>query len=185
MIVFPTLFQGGCTVTLNEPDLVRWCQTVEAEKITHAFIVPTIAYRLLELPEARASDLSSLKTVIYAAAPMSPAKTVLLIERFGPIFVQAYGSTEHFAATLSLSKKDHIVTKDEESRLASAGRRVPGVEVFIADDDGNPVKRGETGELYLRSRSTCLGYEKNPQKTVMWVIATSRAIFISSIVRKT
>lgn len=165
MLVFPTLFRGGCSVTMNEPDLSSWCEAVEQERITHAFLVPTLAYRLLDLPEAAEFDLSSLKTVLYGAAPMSPAKSARLIKRFGPIFLQLYGASEHFCVTLALSKKDHIVGEGEEARLAAAGRRTPNVEVFIGDDDGKPVKRGERGELYLRSRAICKGYEGNPEKT--------------------
>jgi len=165
MMLLPVLFSGGCTVTMNAPSLENWCRYIQQEKISHAFIVPTLAYRLLEMPEAREYDLSSLRTVLYGAAPMSPAKAKLLVERFGSIFTQVYGSTEHLAATLCLSKKDHIVDSETEGRLASAGRRSTGIELSVCDDDGNPVPVGELGEFYLRSRSTCLGYEGNPEKT--------------------
>lgn len=165
MMCFPTLFRGGCTITMNEPNLVKWCDVVAQEKVTHAFLVPTLTYRLLAMPEAEPERLESLVTVFYGAAPMSPAKTEALLAKYGPKFVQVYGSTEHFALTLVLSKNDHIVGPGEEGRLASAGKRVPGVEVRIMDDDGNPVARGEMGEMYLRSRATISGYVGNPEGT--------------------
>ncbi|WP_139068791.1 class I adenylate-forming enzyme family protein [Hyphomonas sp. ND6WE1B] len=165
MTVLPTLFSGGCTVTMNEPSLENWCRYVQEERITHAFLVPTIAYRLLEMQEANKFDLSSLQTVLYGAAPMSPSKAKALVERFGSIFVQVYGSTEHLAATLTLGKNDHLIDQSTEGKLASAGRRVTGAEVSICDNEGNPVPVGELGEFYLRSRATCLGYEGNPEKT--------------------
>jgi acyl-CoA synthetase (AMP-forming)/AMP-acid ligase II len=49
--------------------------------------------------------------------------------------------------------------------LSSAGRVTAGVVVEIMDDDGEPVKRGEIGEFWLRSRGVCLGYLDNPEKT--------------------
>ena len=165
MMLQPTLFRGGCTVTMNQPDLERWCEHIEKERITHAFVVPTIAYRLLEMPEAERYDLSTLKTIFYGAAPMSPAKAKKLVAKFGPLFMQVYGSTEHLVATLFLGKAEHVGDTQTEKRLASAGRRNAGVEVTICDDDGNPVLQGEVGELYLRSRGTCQGYEGNPEKT--------------------
>ena len=162
MLVQPTMLLGGCTVTMNEPSLELWCQYVEQERITHAFVVPTLAYRLLEMPEAEKFDLSTLKTVFYGAAPMSPSKAKQLVARFGPVFIQAYGSTEHLAVALYLGKEKH---EGDDKRLASAGRRNNGIELTICDDDGNPVPRGEVGEFYIRSRGTCQGYEGNPEKT--------------------
>lgn len=163
LMVFPTLFQGGCTITLNEPDLAQWCRVVEKEAATHCFLIPTLAYRLLELPEAQSADLSSLRSAVYSAAPMAPAKTKKLIEKFGAIFFQAYGSTENLAVATSLTKKDH--TDADPARLASVGRRMAGAEIYVADDAGNPVQQGELGEILIRSRAVCLGYLNNPEKT--------------------
>jgi fatty-acyl-CoA synthase len=161
--VFPTLFQGGCTITINEPDLAHWCRVVERERATHCFLIPTLAYRLLDLPEAQGADLSSLRSVVYSAAPMAPAKIKKLIEKFGSIFFQAYGSTENLAVATSLTKKDH--TEAGPVRLASVGRRNAGAEIYVADDDGKPVQTGEIGEIRIRSRAICLGYLNNPEKT--------------------
>lgn len=165
MFFTPGFFVGGCNITLNEPDLVRYCKTIEKERISHAMMVPTLLYRLLELSEAETCDLSTLKAMIYGAAPMSPAKLKLLQEKFGNIFVQVYGSTEHFAIALSLSKAAHKVDETTEHRLASAGQVTAGVEVVVVDDDGQALPRGEIGEMWLRSRGTCMGYLDNPEKT--------------------
>lgn len=166
MLVLPALFRGGCTLTMNLPDLAAFCRHVEKECITTTLLVPTLLYRLLELPEARDANLSSLESVYYGAAPMSPSKLKLLQEKFGNIFVQAYGSTEHLGVALSLGKAAHRLEKPEdEERLASAGQPVPGVELLVMSEQGEPVSRGEIGELWLRSRAICLGYYHNPEKT--------------------
>lgn len=160
------LFQGGCNVTQNVADLGEYCKNLENERITHAFLVPTLLYRLLELSEAAEADLTSLHTVFYGAAPMSAGKLKLLQERFGNIFVQVYGSTENLAIALSLCKKDHIIDSNVGlKRLSSAGQITSSVEVMIADDNGKPVAKGEAGELWLRSRGICQGYLNNPEKT--------------------
>ncbi|MBA36061.1 MAG: long-chain fatty acid--CoA ligase [Oleispira sp.] len=165
MFVVPAFFAGGCNVTLNEPDLAQYCKVIERERVTHAMMVPTLLYRLLELPEALNSDFSFLQNMFYGAAPISPSKLKHLQEQFGNIFIQVYGSTEHFCLALSLSKTDHCVDAQTEGRLASAGRITAGVEVVVMDDDGKPVPRGQLGEFWLRSRGTCLGYLDNPEKT--------------------
>ena len=166
MMSLPTLFRGACTVTMNVPDLAALCRNIEAERITSTFLVPTILYRLLDLPEAQAADLSTLDTVYYGAAPMSPTKLKLLQKSFGNIFVQLYGATEHAAVSLSLPKYAHRAeTADQEAQLAAAGLPLPGVEILIMNDDGSPVAQGEIGEIWIRSRAICLGYYLNPEGT--------------------
>jgi acyl-CoA synthetase (AMP-forming)/AMP-acid ligase II len=64
-----------------------------------------------------------------------------------------------------MTKADHIVVDGADSHLASAGRPLPGVEVQIMDDDGNPVERTEIGEIWLRSRAVVPGYFGNPEQT--------------------
>jgi len=125
------LFMGSCQLTQNLPDLEQFCANIQAEKVTSTLLVPTVLYRLLELEESGKYDLSSLITVYYGAAPMNPDKLKKLQAKFGNIFVQVYGSTEHPAVTTALGKEDHIVEKEEdEGRLASCGRvtrRDPGI----------------------------------------------------------
>ena len=61
IVFFPILFRGGCTITMNDRSLATWCRTVEREKATATLMVPSMLYRLLEAPEAREHDLSSLR----------------------------------------------------------------------------------------------------------------------------
>ena len=165
MILPSTFYAGGCTVTMNVSGLTEWCRIVEEERITHCLMVPTILYRLMEIPAAAERDLSTLKTITYGAAPMSPSKLKGLIEKFGTIFIQGYGSTEHFSPAAALLKSDHVLDIPEDiERLASTGKITIGSEVKLMDDDGNPVADGERGELWLRSRGVCLGYLDNPKK---------------------
>ncbi|MBC8641257.1 AMP-binding protein [Caballeronia sp. EK] len=161
--LLPTLFRGGCTVTQNTPDLVQWCRNLEAERITMAMLVPTLLYRLLDMPEALKHDLTTLRTIYYGAAPMSPAKLAPLQERFGNIFVQVYGSTECLQPVATLNKSDHAVATP--ARLASAGRIACGVELLVVEADGAPVAQGVIGEIWVRAGATIRGYLHNPEDT--------------------
>ena len=67
MVFFPILFKGGCTITMNDRNMLTWCRTVEREKVTGSLMVPSMLYRLLEAPEAREFDLSTLQTIFYGA----------------------------------------------------------------------------------------------------------------------
>ena len=166
MVFFPIVFKGGCTITMNDRSMLTWCRTVEREKVTATVMVPSMLYRLLDAPEAREFDLSSLQTIFYGASPMMPARLKQLRERFGNIFVQLYGSSEHPGAATSMSKADHQPDHNgDESHFASAGRLVPGVEILIVDRDGRRVPHGHDGEIWMRSRAICHGYLHAPDKT--------------------
>jgi fatty-acyl-CoA synthase len=161
-----TFYAGGATYTLNTPDLTVWCRTVQEERITHALLVPTLLYRLAAMNSAEEYELSSLRTLVYGAAPIAPAALGRLVEQFGPIFVQLYGSSEAPMCVSVLGKRDHdTATEASRQRLGSAGRITPGVELIIADDGGSPLPVGTTGEIWIRSRATIGGYYLNPEDT--------------------
>jgi len=166
IVFFPVLFKGGCNITINDRSMLTWCRTVERHKVTASLMVPSMLYRLLDAPEARAADLSSLQTMYYGASSMSPARTRQLIERFGNIFVQIYGSSEHPAAVSLMSKADHLPDRNgQEGHLASAGRVLPSVELRIVDRQGRTLPDGQDGEIWMHSRAICLGYLNQPDKT--------------------
>tara|TARA_Y100000296_G_scaffold87491_1_gene135715 strand:- start:21089 stop:22675 length:1587 start_codon:yes stop_codon:yes gene_type:complete len=166
MLFFPTFYAGGTNLTMNQLDMESWREQVEIERVTHSFLVPTVLYRLLELQRANPRDFSSLTTLIYGAAPMSPDKLGELVECFGKIFVQGYAATESPMTVALLSKAAHrLENADDLKRLSSAGQTTPGVELFIADPDGNPLPFGETGEIRIRCKAVIKGYYNNPEAT--------------------
>jgi len=164
----PTFYAGGTNITLNQLDLEQWRQTVEQQRVTHSFLVPTVLYRLLELQRANPRDFSSLNTVIYGASPMSPAKLEDLITCFGPIFVQGYAATEVPMFVSALDKAEHETARTSGGgikHLSSAGRPTPGVEVFVTDEQGKPLPTGQCGEIRIRSRGIIKGYYNNAETT--------------------
>lgn len=164
----PTFYAGGANVTLNQLDLEQWRQTVEQQRVTHSFLVPTVLYRLLELQRTNPRDFSSLNTLIYGAAPMSPAKLEELIACFGPIFAQVYAATEVPMFVSTLDKAEHEIGQKAEGgieHLSSAGRPTPGVEVYVTDERGKPLPMGQFGEIRIRSRAVIKGYYNNPETT--------------------
>jgi acyl-CoA synthetase (AMP-forming)/AMP-acid ligase II len=163
--ILSTFFRGGCNVTQNIADLRQWSLNVQTEKITNALLVPTPIYRLLEVKETAAYDLSSLTTIFYGGSPMSPAKLKFAQERFGNVFVQIYGATEVLQMVAMLSKADHL-TGVATGRLASAGQVGTGIEVKVVDEDGNEVPQGQTGEIWVRCRGTIDGYFNNSKGSV-------------------
>jgi fatty-acyl-CoA synthase len=163
---YPTFFVGGTNITMNALDLELWSRTAEAERVTHSFLVPTALYRLLDLQRAASRNFTSLRTVLYGAAPMSPTKLNDLIDCFGSIFAQGYASTEAAMFLSVLDKSEHRADSPQAiKRMSSAGRVTPGVEVFITDDAGKELPAGQTGEIRVRCRSVIQGYYGNPEGT--------------------
>ncbi|MEW5912776.1 MAG: AMP-binding protein [Thermodesulfobacteriota bacterium] len=165
-VVIPIHIKGGTVVTLNKVDLEQMGQVMEAEKVEMIYTVPTVAYRMLDAKLHQRYDLSSLKTIRYGAAPISPSKLEALLGVFGPIFVHGYGSTECWPSSTVLGRAEHSLEGPEQvQRLSSIGRPFPGQELMICDDEGQEMPVGERGELWMRGVNTIQGYYRDPEQT--------------------
>jgi len=150
----------GATVWITEGfDPLQTLDLIRTERLTWCFMVPTMIYRLLDALETHSSDISSLRTVLYGASPISRPKLVRALERFGPIFLQVYGQTEAPNFITTLSKSDHLVP---ELQL-SCGQPVLATQVRIAGPEGNELPLGEIGEVQVRSVYTLAAYHRDPE----------------------
>ncbi|MEW1722797.1 AMP-binding protein [Streptomyces sp. NPDC093109] len=160
--------RGGSVVVVPGAQVDTIIKAVETQGITEMFLPPTVLYRLLQVLDERTIDTSSLRYVIYGAAPMSVEKLRRGIERLGPIFTEVYGQSEAPASISFLLPHEHMadgqVASDE--RLASCGRPSPFVTLAIKDPvTGREVKHGETGEVCVRGDLVMKGYYKDPERT--------------------
>jgi long-chain acyl-CoA synthetase len=117
-------------------------QLIERERITHLHLVPIMFERLLKLPaEVRERyDVSSLRFVIHAAAPCSPTTKRAMIDWWGPIVHEYYGSTEIGAVTF-------LTAEEWLEHPGSVGRAMDGAVVRVLADDGSELPAGEIGEI--------------------------------------
>jgi fatty-acyl-CoA synthase len=158
--------KGGTLVTLNHADLEEMGRVIQAHSVELIYAVPTVLYRMLDLRLPERFDLPSLKTIRYGGAPISPAKLEALLEQFGRVFVQGYGSTECWPSCTILNKEDHATeTPDQIRRLASVGRPFPGQEILVCDPAGNPLPPESEGEIWVRGANTIVGYWRDPEQT--------------------
>ena len=120
-------------------------QAIEQHRISHMFMVPTMFIRLLRLPKdvREKYDLSSLRFIIHAAAPCPVEAKRGMIEWWGPIIHEFYGSTESSAVTLATSE-------DSLKKPGTVGRPVRGAEIVIVGDDGRELPAGQQGEIFTR-----------------------------------
>ena len=165
-VVIPVHLKGGTLYTLNRAEVELLGRCIQQEGVELIYTVPTVLYRMLDLDLPEKYDLSTLKTIRYGGAPISPSKLEVLLRRLGSVFVQGYGSTECWPSCTILAREDHgVESQGQIARLASVGRPFPGQEILLCDEDGRPVSPGCEGELYIRGANTIQGYYRAPGLT--------------------
>ena len=136
---------GDAMVLMPRFDPIALLELIERERLDTMFMVPTMFIRLLKLPQAvrRKYDVSSLRFVMHAAAPCPHDVKRAMIDWWGPVINEFYGSTESSAVTLASSA-------DTLAKPGTVGRAVEGAELRILDDDGRILPVGEIGEIFTR-----------------------------------
>ncbi|MGF1605967.1 MAG: long-chain-fatty-acid--CoA ligase [Rhodothalassiaceae bacterium] len=129
---------------------------IPAQGITHAFFVPAMMMALLQHPEARNTDYSSLQTIYYGASPIPLDLLKQGLAVFDTGFCQLYGLTETCGGCTYLPPDAHDVTKPEQ--LRSCGVPIPGIRVEVQDDQGRRLPPGQVGEICIATPSFMIGY---------------------------
>jgi acyl-CoA synthetase (AMP-forming)/AMP-acid ligase II len=158
--------RGGTLVIHRSFDARAVVETIQRDRITQLHLAPTLVQQVLDLPDIDRYDLSSLRTLNYAAAPMPLTTLKRAIRRFGPVLINGYGQTE--GAGCSLRKVYHRLDGDEKDlrRLTSVGQPVHDCAARIVDESDNEVARGAVGEICLRSPQNMAGYWNNSAATI-------------------
>ncbi|RLQ21093.1 long-chain fatty acid--CoA ligase [Seongchinamella sediminis] len=155
--VLSSVYSGRRVVQLANFTAGDWIALVNREKVTNAFVVPTMLARIVDsLGDDPSASLPSLRALAYGGGKMPLA----VIERAMQLlpnadFTNAYGLTETSSTIAVLGPQDHrdaAASEDQavRRRLVSVGRPLPGVEVEIRDDEGRTLAAGERGEIYVR-----------------------------------
>ena len=160
----PTVIKGGSLFVLPRFDPAEVLRTIEEQRITATMLVPSMLYALMDHPDSRTRDLSSLETVYYGASAINPVRLAEAIERFGPIFAQYYGQSEAPMVISYLAKADHDPAGHPE-RLASCGRPAAFLRTALLGEDGQPVATGEPGEICVAGPLLAGGYWNLPDET--------------------
>lgn len=155
---------GGRIVQFTEVTPQNMLGQLVGFKATHVIMVPTVMQLFITSPEASAADYSSVEHVVYGGSPISETVMLGAQKTFGAQLSQSYGLTETVGVTTFLRPEDHVVGPD--SKLRSAGRAVPGLEVAIMDPDtGALCAAGEVGEVVTRGPGVTTSYWRNPEAT--------------------
>jgi acyl-CoA synthetase (AMP-forming)/AMP-acid ligase II len=156
-----SVYSGRRIVQLPNFDAGDWLSVVREEKITNAFVVPTMLQRIIaeleeDLPTGETASLGSLRAISYGGGKM-PLPIIEKAMALFPTtdFTNAYGLTETSSTISVLTPEEHreAAASDDPAvrrRLVSVGRPLPTLEVRICDEDGKPVAAGERGEICVR-----------------------------------
>jgi long-chain acyl-CoA synthetase len=151
----------GATVILQPRfDPEELLAMIDRHRVTHLHMVPIMFHRLLKLPdEVKARyDLSSLRFVVHAAAPCPPPIKRAMIEWWGPVINEYYGSTETSAVVFCTSD-------DWLSHPGTVGKPWPEADVRVIDAEGRSLPAGEVGEVVAKIRGVAdFTYHGDDQK---------------------
>ena len=146
----------GCkNIVIPEPDPGRILHLIDTEKIETAFMVPALIQFLLNHPDAKTTDFSSLRQIVYGASPISEDTLLRAIDVMGCEFWQVYGLTETSGIGTTLAPEHH---EPSLGKLRSCGQKYTGVDIKIVDENGNEVPTGDVGEITIKSTIIMKGY---------------------------
>jgi acyl-CoA synthetase (AMP-forming)/AMP-acid ligase II len=162
------LRQGATVVVLPRFDLDTFLAAIQEHRITGLYVAPPIVLALAKHPAVARYDLSSLRYVISAAAPLDAALAAACSRRLGlPPVGQAYGMTE-------LSPGTHVVPLDAvDPPPGTVGKLIAGTEMRILslDDPEKDLDVGEPGEIAIRGPQVMKGYLGRPDATAAMIDA--------------
>ncbi|MCT9141519.1 4-coumarate--CoA ligase family protein [Streptomyces violarus] len=161
------LRKGATVVVLPRFDLEQFLAAIQNHRITGLYVAPPIVLALAKHPAVAQYDLSSLKYILSAAAPLDARLAAACSERLGlPPVGQAYGMTE-------LSPGTHVVPLDamRDAPPGTVGKLIAGTEMRIVslDDPGKDLPAGESGEILIRGPQVMKGYLGRPVATAAMI----------------
>ena len=131
--------------------------TIEKRKPTLFFSAPTLYNAILNFEGSKRRDLGSIRHCVAAAEALPAEVWRRWKDAFGLTILDGVGSTEMLHIYCS--------NRPDDVRPGSSGKPVPGYELKILDDDGNPVKQGEAGDLYVKGDSALALYWAQHEKS--------------------
>ena len=153
------LHLGHSLVLMDRWEPEQTLRLIEQYRVSYLHMVPTMFQRLLALPEAvrRRYDTSSLESVAHGAAPCPPEVKRAMIDWWGPVINEYYGSSEGGGTAVG--------SRDWLQRPGTVGRPWPGSTIKVLDDDGHECPSNQPGKVYMKMPGFTFAYHNAPDKT--------------------
>jgi acyl-CoA synthetase (AMP-forming)/AMP-acid ligase II len=164
-VIYALLARGCRVVVMDHFDAGLALELIDRERCTVTVMVPTMLQMIVNHEAASTVDLSSLRAVLYAGAPISPGTARRSRDLLGDVLFQTYGQSECLPVT-SLTPEDHAEgALSNATLLRSAGRPCLNSSVRILDDDGNDLGVARIGEIAVRTDGRMLGVYGDAEAT--------------------
>ncbi|TNE36206.1 MAG: 4-coumarate--CoA ligase [Alphaproteobacteria bacterium] len=172
--LLPTLALGGRIIVMPKFDVEKFLKIAEAEKVSHAMLVPVQYQRILAHPDFDKYDLSNFQLKLSTSAPLREGIKRDIITRWPGKMVEIYGLTEGGIGTA-------LSCTDFPDKLASVGKAGEGVELRIISEAGQELPQGEIGEIVGRSDAMMTGYHgrKDLTDAMIWTAPDGKVFFKS------
>ncbi|MBC7785826.1 MAG: AMP-binding protein [Burkholderiales bacterium] len=168
--IVPLFHSTGMLVTLLAPTTlgarVIFCgrfspvgtiQKIREHQITVMAGVPSMYGALCRLKDASSRDMDQMYAALSGGEPLPSKIREAFAARFGKPLLEGYGLTETIAPVAFNTPQNY--------RPGSVGRAIPGVEIRIESDTGQPLGRNQTGEVLIRGPMVFKGYLNLPDET--------------------
>jgi acyl-CoA synthetase (AMP-forming)/AMP-acid ligase II len=165
--VLGTAWEGGCTVLHKAFDAASMLETIQRERITHTFMVAAMVQAVLSVPNVGSYDLSSVRQIFSAAAPIPVPMLRRALALLGRVFSIQYGCTE-VGSISALPRWQVNPDGDAEDlrRLGSVGRVNAEIEMELRDEQGKRCPVGTPGEVVVRSPAMLDSYWNDANATI-------------------
>lgn len=168
---FNCVIGGGCLVIHRGFDPVRVVEALHRDRIALTTLVPAMIQACLAVPGVDDHDYPDLQSIAYGGSAIAEPVLRRAMAVFGCDFYQGFGQTESSAGLTYLTETDHRLALDGRPELlASCGRPLPGTEIRIVDDAGDPVPVSTIGEIVARGPQLMDGYWHRPEETAATLV---------------
>lgn len=161
--VNPTLLRGGCAVLMRRFDAATALDVIETQRVNSFFAVPTMLDLISREPDFAERNLSALRTIGAAGAPLPLPLLRTWLGR-GVTVQQAYGMTEAAPGCTVLD------SADARRKVGSAGKPMFFTDIRVVRSDGSAAAPNEVGEITVSGPNVMAGYWNDPQRTAQVLV---------------
>ena len=167
VVLMNDMFSGTTSVIMGMWDTEEFMRLVEKYKVTTGMIATPMLLFLVQNTKADKYNLSSLKKLFFAGAPVTPIVFQKAIEKFGNVFLHLFGTSETVgqATVLRIEDVTRAMAEGNTEILSSCGRSFADMQSEVVDGSDKPVPPGKIGEIRVRGLGTTLGYWNKEEET--------------------